>query len=98
MAATKGNQMSNDIEPPKTGYANLFLPTIIVLDLVGTLMAYLGPHTKILWAACLAGLACGLASGGYIYFRANLITNRSLTYLLVLGGLVGIAVPVFIAF
>jgi hypothetical protein len=98
MAATKGNEMSDDDRKPrKTGCAILFVPTLVVIDIVGMLGSLAGPYFQVVSTVSSVGLVCGVALGGYLFAKTKLSTNYSLSFWLVLGGLIGVSLPVVIA-
>ncbi|MEI8371756.1 MAG: hypothetical protein WCJ35_02860 [Planctomycetota bacterium] len=87
----------DDRKPRKTGCAILFVPTLIVIDLLGMLVSLAGPYVKVVFTVGLFGLVCGTALGGYHFAKTKLSTNRSLSFWLALGGLVGYSLSIFIA-
>jgi len=98
MTITKGNEMSDDDRKPrKTGCAILFVPTLIVINIVGVLSGSLPvPFFQVVSRVGLVGLVCGVALGGCLFAKTKQSTNYSLSFWLALGGLVGYFLPIFI--
>jgi len=89
--------MPDDSKPRRTGCAILFVPSLIVIDLVGMYASYAGPYVKVVFAVGFVGCLCGAAFGGCLFAKTKLSTNRSLGFCLVFWGLVGLTIPFFIA-
>ena len=88
----------DDRKPRKRGCAILFVPTLIVIDIVGMLESLAGPYLRVVSTVSSVGLVCGVALGGYLFAKTKLSTPYALSFWLVLGGLVGASLPVVIAF
>ena len=86
------DEMPGSDEPRRTGCAILFVPTLIVVDTVGMLQSWAAPYYKLVSVVGLTGLVCGAVLGGFAFAKTKLWTPYSLSFWLVLGGLVGLSV------
>lgn len=81
----------DELNPEKTGCLILFVPTIIAIDLVGTLASFLTPYSIAFAEFILAGVVGGAALGCYLYTRFKQSTKYSLAFWAILWGLIGVA-------
>jgi hypothetical protein len=84
-------------KPKKTGCAILFVPALIVIDLVGMATSYAGRYAAVVNIAGLVGFGVGAALGAYLSAKTKESTSYSLSFWLVAGGLIGMLIPALIA-
>ncbi len=77
----------DDCQPKKRGCAILFVPTLIVIDIVGMLSA--GHHSAVASSLGIAGFVCGGALGAYYSVKANPQSRWSLSFWVLFLGLIG---------
>ena len=87
----------DDSKPRRMGWAILFVPTLIVIDILGMAASSAGRYSTLAVAVGLVGCVCGAALGGYIAAKTGPQTNWSPSFWVALGGLVGLILPFGIA-
>ncbi len=87
----------DDSKPRRTGCALLFVPILIVIDILGMAASSAGRYSTLAFVVGVAGCVCGAAIGGYIAAKAGPQTRWSPSFWVVLGGLVGLILPFGIA-
>jgi hypothetical protein len=95
MAMSQSDETSDENpQPRKRGCAILFVPTLIVGDLVGMLAR--GPNEKLVSALALAGFACGGVIGACYWAKRKTVSRRSLSFWVVSFGLIGTTIMLWV--
>jgi hypothetical protein len=82
----------NGQPPPRTGCLILFVPTLIVIDIVGgPLMGIAGRYAVVVQVVSLVGCVCGAIIGGFL-FKNKPSTGYSLDFYVVGCGLGGMLI------
>ena len=91
--------MSDDNrQPKKRGCAILFVPTLIVIDIVGMFAGSAGQYSSVVFALGIVGFVCGAALGAYYSAMVRPDSKWSLSFWVVSLGLIGTMIVFTIAF